>query len=133
MMSMLTVDVIFLVLAWQSPNKFGHLLLLRSSVRNFIDLHSSFVVFYPFSNNGHQFFPRVHADEIQFGSTAVARMDAHGLQPGQLLQQAAPFPEVHHTVEFNVLVAPGEHPMLVDKLLVGDSVHHTLQVDETVN
>lgn len=69
---------------------------------------------------------------IQFGGHAVSRIHAHSFQPGQLLQEAAVFPEVHHTVQFHVVAASAEHAMPVDYLFAADKVFGTAQVDESV-
>ncbi len=76
--------------------------------------------------------PVFHAAYIQFGGHAVSRIHAHSFQPGQLLQEAAVFPEVHYTVQFHVVAASAEHAMPVDYLFAADKVFGTAQVDEPV-
>ena len=76
--------------------------------------------------------PIFHAAYIQFGSHAVSRIHAHRFQPGQLLQEAAVFPEIYHTVQLHVVTASCEHAMPVDYLFAADKVFGTAQVDESV-
>lgn len=76
--------------------------------------------------------PVFHAAYIQFGCHAVSRIHAHRFQSGQLLQEAAAFTEIHHTVQFHVVTASAEHAMPVDYLFVTDKVFGAAQVDEPI-
>ena len=59
-------------------------------------------------------------------------MDDDGLQTQDQLEEVPLLVEVHDTVEFDVVPAAGEDPVLVDELFTGDCVVHATQVYELV-
>lgn len=62
----------------------------------------------------------------------VARIDAYGFQSRQLLEEAPVFLEVNHSVKLYIVAAPGEHSMLMDKLLSAYAVFGLSQVCQFV-
>ena len=59
-------------------------------------------------------------------------MDDDGLQTENELQEATFLIEVHNAVEFDVVPASGEYPVLIDQLLPGDCIVHRPQVNQPV-
>ena len=72
-------------------------------VRNLIDTFSLSVIFHPFTDECDEVHSVPYTDDIQLGSTPVTRVDRDGLQPGQLLKEAAVLLEVHNAVQFDVV------------------------------